>query len=333
MTGRALVTGASGVLGTATCRDLAAEGWTVRGSGRGDEPPAHLAGNVDEWRSADVRSPENCRAAVRDCSVVVHLAGVGLADADPATVAATNRRGTEHVLDACAGEADAVERVVVASTAGLRRTEGVATEADLARPVGAYQRSKAAGESAVRSYIADGGDAVVVRPTSVFGPGDRAFTARLCRLALATPPSPATLPGGASFVAPADVAGGIRAAIERGEAGREYVLGGENLTYGEALGVIAAAGDGRRPRLRVPRAAVVAAGHAAAVLEGKTGRRVFPFDPAMARLATSELFYSSARARRELGYSYRPLSDHVDDAVEWYRGRGGDEYPSLGAEG
>lgn len=315
MSGSVLVTGATGLLGSTLCRELATDGWDVRAMRRESSNVDHLDDLEMEWCVGDVRTLADCRRAVRGCEYVVHLAGLGLADADVETVTETNLRGTENVLESC--DAEGVDRLVFASTAGTRRSDGVADETDAAVPIGAYQRSKADAETAVHEYVDDGLDAVVVHPTSVFGPGDQTFTARLCTLAL-EPTMPAYLPGGASFVHPVDVARGMRAALVRGTPGEHYILGGENLTYREALAVISSAGDGYQPPVRVPRSVVRAAGHVAGALDTYGDVRMFPFDPDMARLATQKLFYSSEKAVNELGYSYRPFEAHVDAAIDWY---------------
>jgi len=316
-----LVTGATGFLGSHLCRALVADGRDVHALCRPSSDRSALRDCAVEWVIGDVTDGERMAEVVADAATVYHLAGVGLAAADAATVRRVNVEGTRNVLLAC--RRAGTERVVFTSTAGTRRCEGVADETDVAEPIGAYQESKARAASLVDEFAADGHDAVTVHPTSVFGPGDTEFTARL--LALATNPAMiAYLPGGASFVGVADVVAGTRAAMDRGRAGEHYLLGGQNLAYGEALGIIADAVEGYRPLVPVPASAVRAAGHVAGFAGSHLGRRVFPFDPDMARLATSELFYSSTKAERELSYRYRPLAEHVDAAAAWYRDRSRD---------
>lgn len=312
-----LVTGATGFLGARLCRELDDRGFRVRGLRRASSDVDALADLDVEWRTGDVRRPADVLAAVEGCGAVCHLAGVGLMDAAPETVYEVNVEGTRHVLEAC--EREGVERLVFTSTAGTRRRgDGAADEDDVAPPVGAYQRSKAEAERLVRERVDAGLDAVVVLPTSVFGPGDGKFTARLLRLAT-DPKLFVYLPGGASIVGVGDVARGHAAALERGRTGECYVLGGENLAYGEALSVIARAADGSPPRVEVPRAVVHAMGPVAEAVGAWTGRRLFPFTAEMARLSTRELFYTSAKAEAELGYEHEPLRALVDDAVAWFR--------------
>ena len=313
--GDALVTGATGFLGRALCRELLDRGWDVSGTRRETSD----TGDLDEvnWIVADALDPEAIRDAVAGHDYVFHLAGIGLMSADEETVWRVNVEGTRNVLDACREEG--VERVVFTSTAGTRRREdGPATEDDLAEPIGAYQGSKLQAERLVDDYCEAGGDAVTVHPTSVFGPGDVKFTVRL--LSLATDPKMvAYLPGGASIVAVGDVADGIIAAMNRGESGEHYILGGENLPYGDALEIIARHANGRKPVVRVPPQMIHAAGPVVGVVNEGLGTHMFPFNAEMSRLATRSLFYSSEKAERELGYTHQPLAAHVDAAVEWHR--------------
>jgi dihydroflavonol-4-reductase len=318
--GSVLVTGATGFLGSHLCRDLAVAGQDVRALCRPSSDRSVLADADVEWVVGDVTDRERMHEVVDGCERVYHLAGVGLAAADERTVRRVNVLGTEAVLDASL--AANVDRVVFTSTAGTRRAEGVADETDVATPVGAYQESKARAESLVDRAGERGLDVVTVHPTSVFGPGDTEFTGRLFTLAT-NPAMVASLPGGVSFVGVADVVDGIRAAMVEGVAGEHYLLGGENHTFADALRIIADEIDGSRPLVTVPDPFVHAAGYAAEFAGKYAGVRVFPFDRDMARLATSELFYSSAKARRELGYEYRPLRELVGPAAAWYRGREG----------
>ncbi|SDQ95193.1 NAD-dependent epimerase/dehydratase family protein [Natronobacterium texcoconense] len=317
----AAVTGATGFLGTHLCERLLADGWNVRGLRRPSSDWGRLADSDVEWYVGDLFDEPTLRSLVDGADAVFHLAGVGLWSADPATVERVNRDGTANVCSACQG-AD-VGRLVFTSTAGTRRPQGdaeVADETDVAEPIGAYQRGKAAAEELVDRYAANGGDAVTVHPTSVFGPGDDSFTPQLLAMGL-EPTMPAHLPGGLSIVGVDDVVDGLLLAYEEGESGEHYILGGENLTYEEAVDRIAehATGTAIPARIRVPATAIHAAGPVAETVGAVTNRHVFPFSRGMARLATSQLFYSSRKAHEELGYEYQPLEAHLPDALEWYR--------------
>ncbi|MWV39250.1 NAD-dependent epimerase/dehydratase family protein [Natrialba sp. INN-245] len=317
----AAVTGATGFLGGHLCERLLEEGWDVRGLSRPTSDRNGLEG-VD-WYVGDVFEDETLRALVDGVDAVFHLAGVGLWSAGPKTVERVNRDGTATLLSACR-DSD-VGRLVFTSTAGTRRTNGTkrfADETDVAEPIGAYQSSKAAAERLVDRYAEDDGDAVTVHPTSIFGPGDDSFTPQLLAMGL-EPTMPAYLPGGLSVVGVSDVVDGLLSAYAAGTRGDHYILGGENLTYDRAAERIADHAGGSPARVPVPSTAIHAAGPVAEVVDAVADRRVFPFDRRMARLATSELFYSSQKAHEELGYEYEPLEAHLPETVAWYRSPNG----------
>ena len=314
----AVVTGATGFLGSHLCERLLAEGWTVRGLSRSGPDRAGDNGDDVEWYVGDLFDTSVLRSLVDGADVVFHLAGVSLWNATPETVERVNRDGTAAVLDACRDRDTG--RVVFTSTAGTRRptTDGaLADETDIAEPIGAYQSSKAAAEALVDEY-ATVADAVTVHPTSIVGPGDESFTAQLIAMG-AEPTMPVHLPGGLSFVGVDDVVDGLLAATTNGSVGEHYILGGENLTYEPAVARIAEYTDGSPARVRVPKTAIHAAGPVAEVVDAVADRRVFPFDRGMARLATQRLFYSSQKAHEELGYTPQPIERHLPETMEWYR--------------
>lgn len=316
----AFVTGATGLLGETLCRHLVEAGWEVAAVRRRSSDTSALADLDVDWYVADVLDRAALTEAMPEGASVFHLAGLGLQQADAQTVYRVNLQGTKNALDA-AVENDA-ERFLFTSTAGTRGADGIAAEDDLVEPVGAYQKSKREAEELVAEYVADGLDAVVVHPTSVFAPGDEKFTKPLISL-VRTPYVPVSLPGGASFVGPDDVAAGMIAAMEDGATGDHYLLGGENHTYREALQIIADEGGGRAPPYVVPAVCIHLAGPVVGAVNDLLGTRMFPFDRDMSRLATRELFYSSEKARRELGYEATPLADLVGPAVDWYDARHG----------
>ena len=315
----AAVTGATGFLGTHLCKRLLADGWNVRGLSRPSSDRGDLAGTDIDWYVGDLFDLPTLRDLVDGVDVVFHLAGIGLWSAGPETVYRVNADGTENVIAACR-DADC-GRLVFTSTSGTRRPDDdgeFADEGDVATPIGAYQESKAAAERLVDDYAADGGDAVTVHPTSIFGPGDEEFTVPLLSMGL-EPTMPAYLPGGLSIVGVSDVVDGLLLAAERGKRGERYILGGENLTYRQAVARIANAADGTPARIQVPATAVRAAGPVAEAASAVADVRMFPFDRQMARLATERLFYTSRKAQAELGYEYQPIEAHLPETLEWYR--------------
>jgi dihydroflavonol-4-reductase len=132
---------------------------------------------------------------------------------------------------------------------------------------------------------------------------------------------PAYIDTGLNMVHVDDVAEGHVLALERGRIGERYVLGGENLLLKDILALVADVVGRRPPQIELPEAVVWPA---AWFMEGLA--RLTGVPPMMTRdhikMARHKMFYSSAKAMRELGYAPRPLRAAVEDAVAWFRANG-----------
>jgi dihydroflavonol-4-reductase len=259
-----------------------------------------------EW--ADVRDAAALAGAVSGADAVVHVAALYSYSAPEAEMVAVNVEGTRNVIAAC--RAAGVARLVHTSTAGTCGPVAgrVATEVDsppeweLTVP---YKRTKLEAERLVLAAAADGLDAVCVNPTTPIGEGDDAPTptGRMVR-GVASGRYRATLRnGGLNLVDVHDVARGHVLALERGRRGERYLLGGANLTLAEVFALIARAAGRPAPRLRLPYA--VARGLA---LLGLANRQ----EVALARLPA---WFSSDKAKLELGYEPAPVEAAVERAV------------------
>ncbi len=127
------------------------------------------------------------------------------------------------------------------------------------------------------------------------------------------------LPGfvdtGLNIVHVDDVAAGHLAAAETGRIGERYILGGENLSLAEILAEVAHAVGRRPPRLRVPYAVAFSIAAGAELTARVTGREPFTTLDGV-RMARKKMYFSSAKASRELGYRPRPAREAIADAVE-----------------
>jgi dihydroflavonol-4-reductase len=277
---RVYVTGASGFIGGHVVHELRAAGWHVE----------------DEW--IDLLDIERLRRTVEGCDAVFHLAALYSYDAPASEHERVNVQGTRAVVDLC--RELGVGRLVHTSTCGTcGPVRGrPATEDD----------SPPAWEAAV-PYKRTKLDAVVVNPTTPVGEGDR-FPTPTGQMVegVATGRYRAFVDTGVNVVDVRDVARGHLLAFERGRAGERYILGGVDLTLKELFGAIADLAGRPRPRVRVP----YAAAQALARVGIANGEEV-----ALARLP---MYYSSAKAARELGYRPGPvepaLARAVADALE-----------------
>jgi dihydroflavonol-4-reductase len=132
---------------------------------------------------------------------------------------------------------------------------------------------------------------------------------------------PAYVDTGLNIVHVDDVANGHLLAYERGTAGERYILGGQDMSLREILGVIAGLVGRAPPRLRLPYGVVLPIAYLAegiARLSGRSGRITLEG----VRMSRKRMYFSSAKARRELGYAARPAVQAFEDAIRWFRDNG-----------
>jgi dihydroflavonol-4-reductase len=132
---------------------------------------------------------------------------------------------------------------------------------------------------------------------------------------------PAYVDTGLNLVHVDDVASGHLAALTSGRVGERYILGGDDVALGDMLAEIAAQVGRKPPRVKLPRAPLFPLALAAEVVARFTGREPFITIDGL-KMAKHRMFFSSARAERELGYRHRPWREGLTDALSWFKQRG-----------
>jgi dihydroflavonol-4-reductase len=319
------ITGATGFIGSAVAHQLVDAGESVRALVR---PMADLRNieNLPVARIAgDLRDRSSLERGLVGCDALFHLAAdYRLWLPRPQELYDTNVEGTRNLLLAAA-EAG-VKRIVYTSsvaTLGLHidgKPADEDTPSTLTDMVGPYKRSKYQAEELVRSLIAELGlDVVIVSPSTPIGPGDikPTPTGRIV-VEAASGRIPAFVDTGLNIVHVDDVARGHLLAYERGRTGERYILGGENLHLRDVLAMVARMTGQRPPTLRLPRKAIYPIAYAAQAWARLTGGREPLTTVDGLRMAAKKMFFSSAKAERELGYRHRPAEEAIHDAVLWF---------------
>jgi dihydroflavonol-4-reductase len=324
---KALVTGATGFVGAAVARALLREHWQVRVLARRGSDRRNLKGLDAEVSEGDLNDVDSLQRAAHGCDGLFHVAAdYRLGARDPKELYRTNVEGTRNVLNAA--QRSGVRRIVYTSsvaTIGIPAdgTPGNEQSANsLENMIGHYKRSKYLAEEVVREAAQDGIAVVIVSPSTPVGPGDLkpTPTGQLV-LDAAAGRMPAYVDTGLNIVHVDDVAAGHLLAYERGNAGERYILGGEDMSLREILEVIARLEGRNPPRVRLPYGVVLPLAYLAegfAKLSGRSGRITLEG----VRMSRKKMFFSSAKAARELGYRWRPPEQAFEEAIRWFRDNG-----------
>ncbi len=323
----ALVTGATGFVGANLVRELLGDGRGVRVLVRRSSDRRAIEGLALDVCEGDLLDPASLRRAVAGVRQVYHVAAdYRLWARDPRELYRANVDGTRAVLAAAADAG--VERIVYTSTVGALGIPGdgtpgtETTPVTLADMVGPYKASKFLAEQVALELAARGGPVVVVNPSAPVGPWDvkPTPTGRLI-VDFLRGKMFATLDTGLNLVHVRDVARGHILAAERGRIGEKYILGNRNLSLTEIFRMLARLTGHPAPRLRVPYAlawctALCAEGYAR--LTG--GVPQVPLNAV--RMARKRMYFSPAKAVRELGLPQTPVERALRDAVEWFAAHG-----------
>lgn len=322
-----VVTGVAGFVGAAVARALAASGRRVRGVVRASSPRTNLADFPGELAEADLRDGDAVARAMAGASELFHVAADYRVWApDPEEIVRNNVTMTEVVMQAAL--AAGVQRIVYTSSVAtiLPLEGGSADESRPARPeqaTGAYKRSKVMAERLVERMVAGQGlPAIIVNPSTPIGPRDvhPTPTGRII-VEAANGGMPAYVDSGLNLVHVDDVAAGHLLAADKGKIGERYILGGEDVPLSAMLAEIARACGRTPPKVELPVAPLFPLAWAAEQWARISGKEPFLTMDSL-RMARHHMYYTSAKATRELGYAARPWQDAVGDALGWFRDAG-----------
>ncbi|HEY2590157.1 MAG TPA: hopanoid-associated sugar epimerase [Steroidobacteraceae bacterium] len=325
---KALVTGASGFVGAAVTRTLLARGWETRCLVRAASSRRNLEGLRVEAVIGDLTDASSLDRALERCDALFHVAAdYRLGVRDPSEIYRANVEGTRNVLEAA--RRAGVRRTVYTSSVATVGIPSDGTPGDEATPVrvedmiGHYKRSKFLAEQVAREWVrTSGADVVIVNPSTPIGPGDvKPTPTGQIIVDAARGRTPAYVDTGLNVVHVDDVAEGHLLAFERGRAGEHYILGGEDLPLKAILGIIAQLVGRKPPRVRLPHAIVMPIAYLAEGYARVTGGQTRVTVESV-RMSRKRMFFSSAKAKRELGYRWRPPQEAFADAIRWFRENG-----------
>jgi dihydroflavonol-4-reductase len=324
----ALVTGASGFVGSAVARALLESGEAVRTFVRPSSDRRNLENIQVEIVEGDLRDRASLDRAVKGCDKVFHVAAdYRLWVPDAKAMFAANVDGTRNIMEAAADAG--VRRIVYTSsvaTLGLPQGAEPADEKTPVKPsdiISPYKQSKFAAEAVVKQMVKEQGlPAVIVHPSTPIGPRDvKPTPTGKIVVEAACGRMPAFVDTGLNVVHVDDVATGHLLALERGEIGGQYILGAENLTLAQILATVAEIVHRPAPKFRLPHDVVMPIAFLAELWARITGREPFVTQDGV-RLARKRMFFSSDHAIQKLGYRPRPARAAIADAISWFSQHG-----------
>jgi dihydroflavonol-4-reductase len=324
----ALVTGASGFVGSAVARQLIERGWRVRVLLRPTSDRRNVADLPVEIAEGSLEDAPSLRAALAGSTHLFHVAAdYRLWVRDPQAMFRANVEGTRLLMESALDAG--LRRVVYTSSVATLGVGSDGTISDETAPsayadmVGPYKQSKFRAEEIVRGLVAERGlPAVIVNPSTPVGPRDikPTPTGRII-VEAASGRMPGFVDTGLNLVHVEDVAIGHLLAAEHGEIGERYILGGENLSLAEILAAVAELSGRGKPWLRLPIGPLMPVAWLAESLAGITGKEPFVTRDGL-RMARKKMYFSSAKAASAFGYAPRPVREGLAEAIAWFRQQG-----------
>jgi dihydroflavonol-4-reductase len=324
-----LVTGANGHVGNNLCRQLLARGDRVRAMIRPNADSAPLAGLDVEIVRGDIMDPATTGRAVDGCGRVYHTAaGFLMWSRDPERdIIRPSVDGTRTVMEAAARAG--VEKLVYTSSSGTIGHDGT-PERPLDEthsntdPHTHYLRGKIAAEEAAFAIARRTGLAMTsIHPGLILGPRFWKASESVAQIVqFVNQGAPVYFDGGFSVVDVDDVARGAILAMEKGRNGERYILAGENITVKQLFDLMASLTGLKAPPVKLPVPVLRVLATVLELVGRVTGGRPMIDRSQVDEFAGKYAYFSSAKAARELGYTFLSARETVRRTLAWIVERG-----------
>lgn len=322
---KALVIGATGIIGNHIVRALLAQGIAVSALSRGKTPSQNLDGLDVKRITGDINDVETLRKAFKGHDWIFQAA---------AYYPQNTFQWKHHIAESDKGVQNVIQAALEAGVSRLIYTSSLTT-------IGMVKKGQLADESVpynlvgrdphpyfLVKYLAEaklkeaheklGLPLVIVNPTGCFGPYELKPPSLCVIPQLMKQQIPAYLSHAGNVVDVADVGRGQVLAAQKGRLGERYILGGHNVDFAEVVKEICRIGGVKAPKYRVPVALALALGmtdEAVSYLRKKP-----PNIPILGvRFVEFGQYFSIEKAQRELGYKAGPMEPCYERAIAWYK--------------
>jgi len=324
---KALVTGATGFMGSSIVRELLKDGVEVKVLVRENSDTRNIDGLDVERAYGDIRDGESVKAALKGCDTFYQTAALYAFWApDSKVFYDINVEGTKAALNAAL--VLGLQRVVYTSTAGTIGSHGSDTPANeyaefnLWDTGDHYLRSKYLGEVEAKKICEKGLPLVIVNPSGPVGVRDiKPTPTGKMILNVLNRNMPGYIDGGINLVDVEDVARGHILAAQKGRIGERYILSNENMSVADFFRLIGEVSGLEPPKLKIPYPLAIMLGYGYQLVSSITKKPPVLTAPVV-RAGSKYIYVDSSKAIDELGFPQTPIRTSIEKAVNWFRENG-----------
>ena len=319
---KVLVTGASGFLGGWLCKALYEKGWEVHALLRPTSDKSTLQNLNLQFCTGDVTDLDSFQQAAKGVDLVFHLAGlVAHSSKQLKAMQKVNVQGTAHAIEVCQAQKAKLIHISSVVAVGASKKPIVLNEHSPYDPslsqIGYFSTKKQA-EMLVQKACKEGKiEAVILNPSTIYGPGDMKKGSRKVQLKVAQGRFPFYTSGGVSVVDVQSVVSACIKAVEKGRLGERYILSGENISIKELFSLIAEANGVRPPFIHLNNFLLRILAEMGTGLQSLGFR--FPIHRESARLASLYHWFDHSKAKQELGFTPMNAKQAIENSIKWWR--------------
>ncbi len=324
---KALVTGATGLIGSNIVRELLKDGIEVKAMVRESSDTQNIDGLDIERVNGDIRDAESVKKALEGCDTFYQAAALYTSwMPDNKIYYDINVEGTKAALNAAMEQG--IEKVVYTSSiaaVGCYGPENPATEDveynmwDMGNH---YIRTKYLGELEAKKFCEKGLPVVIVNPAMVMGIRDiKPTPSGGMVLAVLNGEMPGYLDMGLNVVNVEDVARGHVLAAKKGRIGERYILGGENITMKEFFRLIGEIAGIKVPDRKLPYSIALVLSYVSEFASTITKKPPI-IRSSMLKAPSKYMYYDCSKAINELGMPQTSARDTLEKAINWFKENG-----------